>query len=154
MRRTLQTTVAFLTTRVKKPNKDDWEKLKRVLRYLSGTKYLKLCISVDDLGMLKWYVDRSHNVHWDCKDHAGTMFTLGQGAVTSYLRKVKFNTKSSTKTELFGADMYMPEVLWTLYFIQSQGVRRGDYSALSRQQKYTTTDEEWAILKQKEDKTY
>jgi hypothetical protein len=62
-RQDIQTKVAFLTTRVKKPNKDDWGKLKRVLRYLNGTKYLKLCISMDYLGILKWYVDGSHNVH-------------------------------------------------------------------------------------------
>jgi hypothetical protein len=34
---------------------------------------------------------------------------------------VKLNTQSLTETELVGADMYMPEMLWTLYFIQSQG---------------------------------
>jgi hypothetical protein len=33
------------------------------------------------------------------------------------------------------------------------GVQHGDYLILSRQQKYTTTDEEWAILKRKEDNT-
>jgi hypothetical protein len=41
--------------------------------------------------------------------------------VSSYSRKLKTNTKSSTKIELVGADMYMPEMLWSLYFIQSQG---------------------------------
>jgi hypothetical protein len=39
-RRDIQTAVAFLTTRMKSPNKDDWGKLKRVLRYLNGTKYI------------------------------------------------------------------------------------------------------------------
>jgi hypothetical protein len=42
--------------RVKKSDKDDWGKLIRVLQYLNRTKYLKLHISVDDLGILKWYV--------------------------------------------------------------------------------------------------
>jgi hypothetical protein len=88
----IQTTVDFLTRRVKKTKEDDWGKLKRVLQYLSGTKYLKLHISADDLGILKRYVDGSHNIHWDCKGPAGAMFTLGQGAVTSYSRKVKLNT--------------------------------------------------------------
>ncbi len=32
-----------------------------------GTKYLKLKISMGDLGILKWYVDGLHNTHWDCK---------------------------------------------------------------------------------------
>ena len=49
------------------------------------------------------------------------MFTLGKGATSSYSRKVKSNTRSSTETELLTADMYMPEMLWSLYFIQSQG---------------------------------
>jgi hypothetical protein len=49
------------------------------------------------------------------------MFTLGQGAATSYLRKMKLNTQSLTKRELVGADMYMPEMLWMQYSIQSQG---------------------------------
>ncbi len=61
-----QTAVAFLMTRVKSPDKDDWGKLKHVLKYLNRTKYLKLKLSVDNLGLLKWYVDGLHNVHWDC----------------------------------------------------------------------------------------
>ena len=77
-RRDIQTAVAFLTTWVKNPAEDDWGKLKRVLKYLNGTKYLKLNLSVDNLGMLKWFVDGSHNVHWDCKGHGGAMFTMGK----------------------------------------------------------------------------
>jgi hypothetical protein len=74
------------------------------------------------MGIIKWYIDGSHNVHWRCKGHAGAIFTIGIGAVTSYSRKVKLNMGSLTKTELVGADMYMPEMLWMLYyFIQSQG---------------------------------
>ena len=74
---------AVALTQVKTPNKDDWRKLKRLLKYLTGTKYLKLKISVEELGMLKWYVDGSHNTHWDCKGHGGAMFTMGKGATKS-----------------------------------------------------------------------
>ena len=49
------------------------------------------------------------------------MFTMGKGAVSSYSRKVKLNMRSSTETELVIADIYMPEMLWSLYFIESQG---------------------------------
>jgi hypothetical protein len=120
-RRDIQTAVAFLTTRVKSPDEDDWGKLKQVLKYLNGTKYLNLRLSVDNLGMLKWYVDGSHNVHWDCKGHGGAVFKMGKGATTSYSRKIKLNTRSSTETELYAADMFMPEMLWSLHFIQAQG---------------------------------
>jgi hypothetical protein len=36
--RNIQTTVSFLMTRVKAPDKDDWGKLKRVLRYLNASE--------------------------------------------------------------------------------------------------------------------
>jgi hypothetical protein len=60
-------------------------------------------------------------VHCDCTGHAGVMLTFGEGAVSSYSRKVKLNTCSSTETELLGRDMYMSEMLRSLYFMQSQG---------------------------------
>ena len=67
--------------------------------------------------MLKWYVDGSHNIHWDCKGHGGAVLKLGKGATTSYSRKVKLNTRSSTEMELYTADMFMPEMLWSLHFL-------------------------------------
>ena len=53
-RKDIQTTVAFLTTRVKIPDEDDWGKLKRVMKYLKGTNYLKLALAVDKIGFVKW----------------------------------------------------------------------------------------------------
>ena len=52
-RRDIQVAVAFLTTRVKKPDTDDWGKLRRVLKYLKGTKYMKLLLSIYDLSKMK-----------------------------------------------------------------------------------------------------
>ena len=49
VRHDIQTTVAFLTTRVKKPDNDDWGKLKRVLKYLHTTHSLCLTLSVVSL---------------------------------------------------------------------------------------------------------
>ena len=92
-----------------------------MLKYLNGTRYVKLALTVESMGMLKWYVDGSHNVQWDCKGHGGAVFTFGKGETSSYSRKVKSNTRSSTETELLTADMYMPEMLWSLHFIQAQG---------------------------------
>ncbi len=55
----IQTAVPFLITRVKTPNKDDWGKFKQVQKYLNGNKYLKLKLSMVNLGFLKRYVDGS-----------------------------------------------------------------------------------------------
>eukprot|EP00804_Cyclotella_cryptica_P007797 CCRYP_001374-RA/>CCRYP_001374-RA protein AED:0.44 eAED:0.44 QI:0/0/0/1/0/0/3/0/308 len=88
-RRDIQTAVAFLTTKVKNPDEDNWGKLKRVLRYLNGTINLRLCLSVEDMGFVRWYVDASYVIHEDCKGHTGAMMTLGEGAVISMSRKQK-----------------------------------------------------------------
>jgi hypothetical protein len=47
-RRDIQTPVAFLTARVKKPDTDDWGKVKRVLQYLKWTKSMPLNLTVDN----------------------------------------------------------------------------------------------------------
>ncbi len=70
--------VAFLTTSVKSPDKDNWGKLKRVLKYLNGTKYLKLRLSVENVGMLTWYVNGLHNAHLNCRGHGGALFSMGE----------------------------------------------------------------------------
>jgi hypothetical protein len=46
---------------------------------------------------------------------------MGKGATTSYLRKLKLNTQSLMESKLVMVDMYMPEMLQSLYFIQAQG---------------------------------
>jgi hypothetical protein len=51
------------------------------------------------------------------------MFTMGKGSTSSYSRKIKLNMRSSTEIELVAADMYMPEMLWSLNFIQAQGYK-------------------------------
>ena len=120
-RRDIQTAVSFLTSRVKKPDEDDWGKVKRILKYLKGTRTLPLRLTVDSLTSSKWVIDASHAVHWDCKGQTGAGMTLGKGAAVCFSRKQKGNTKSSTETELVGVDDAMPSVLWSLYFIQAQG---------------------------------
>ena len=123
-RRDLQTTVSFLTTRVKAPDEDDWGKLKRAIKYLNGTRRLKLRLKIDgidDIVNLLWFVDASHCVHWDSKGHGGAALMMVRGAMASYSNRVRINTRSSTETELVTVDRYMPEVLWTMYFLREQG---------------------------------
>ena len=120
-KRDIQTAISFLTTRVKKPDEDDWGKLKRALKYLNGTRRPKITLTIESTGVIKWFVDGSHNTHWDCKGNGGAMMVMGCGTISSYSRKIKVNTRSSTETKLVSVDAYMPEFLWSLYFIQAQG---------------------------------
>ncbi len=51
------------------------------------------------------------------------MFTMGKGSTSSYSRKIKLNTRSSTETELGAVGMYMPEMLWMLNFSRLKGTK-------------------------------
>ena len=75
-RRDIHTDVSFLTTRVKKPDEDDWGKLKRALKYLNGTRRLKLTLTIESMGVIKWFIDGSHNTHWDCKGYGGAIMVM------------------------------------------------------------------------------
>ena len=121
VRRDIQTAVAFLFTIVKKPDDDDWGKLKRLMKYLKGTKHLKLRLSVDSMSTIDWWVDASYNTHDDCKGHTGMMMSLGRGAPISSSRKQKLNVRSFCEGELVGIDDALPTILWTRYFIEGQG---------------------------------
>jgi hypothetical protein len=120
-RRDIQPATAFLTTRVREPDEDDWGKIKRVLGYLKGTVHMPLILSADSLTMSRWWVDAAFGVHDDCRGHTGAGMSLGQGMVLSYSWKQKINTKSSTEAELVGVDDSLGYILWARYFMQEQG---------------------------------
>ncbi len=65
----------------------------QVLRYLNGTKHLKLILSEDAINfVIHWYIDALHQVHEDCRGQIGCLMTLGKGAVVSSSKKMKCNT--------------------------------------------------------------
>jgi hypothetical protein len=68
-----------------------------------------------------WYVDASFAVHPNMHGHTGGGLTLGRGFPISASTKQKLNTRSSTESELVGVDDMMPIILWTRYFLLSQG---------------------------------
>jgi hypothetical protein len=112
----IQQTIAVLCARVNEPKEADWNKLVRLMKYLNGTRDLRLTLSADKLNCIKWYVD----VHPDFKSHTGaTMkFGDGEGAPQSMSRKQELNTKSSTETELVVADDVLVMILWTKLFLE------------------------------------
>ena len=107
----IQTALAFLTTRVRDPDEDDWKKLYRVLEYLRGTIKLGLVLRVDSLNVIKWWVDASYVIHPDMKGHTGSTMPLGGGSAISMSKKQKLNECSSTGAEVIGADDVMTQML-------------------------------------------
>ena len=118
----LQPTIAYLCTRVREPDVDDWKKLRRLMKFMEQTKDDVLTLSMDDMRLVKWYVDGSYAVHPDCKSQTGATMTMGSGSVYSSSQKQKINTRSSTETELVATDDMLPQVLWSKYFMDEQGI--------------------------------
>eukprot|EP00980_Cylindrotheca_fusiformis_P021016 scaffold8031_cov82-Cylindrotheca_fusiformis.AAC.1 len=61
----IQVAIAFLTSRVTKADRDDWKKLKRVLQYLNWTIDMPLTLSIDNLCVVKTWVDAAFATHDD-----------------------------------------------------------------------------------------
>jgi hypothetical protein len=115
------TAIALLTARVRSPNKDDWNKFVHLMIYIRGTHTMPLILSANGSGILKWWVDASFAVHPNIRDHSGGGLSLGRRFPIVSCTKQNFNTRSSTETEIVGADDFMPEICWTWYFTKAQG---------------------------------
>jgi hypothetical protein len=112
-RKDMQCAMAFLTTRVKTPDEDDWRKLKRLLRYIRGTIYMPLILKADGMNIVKWLVDASFVTHKDCRGHTEGTMSLGRGSIIGISKKQKINTRSSKEAELVGVDDAAPQMLLT-----------------------------------------
>ena len=65
------TAIAFLMTRVRAPDKDDWTKLVHLMKYIRGSRTMPLILSANGMGILKWWVDASFAVHPNLCGHSG-----------------------------------------------------------------------------------
>jgi hypothetical protein len=113
------TAIAFLTTRVRAPDKDDWNKLVHLMRYIRGTRTMPLIMIANGSGNLKWWVDTSFAVHPNMRGHSGGGLSLGRGFPIVSSTKQKLNTRSSTETEIVGADGHMLDSV----FHEGAGIR-------------------------------
>ena len=112
-----------MTSKVKKPEHDDFKKLVRLLGYLQGTIDLPLTLGANKTGVVKWWADASYAVRNDMKSQTGGTASLGRGSVISMSKKQKLNTKSSTEAELVAADDVMAQMIWTKNFLVAQGYK-------------------------------
>jgi hypothetical protein len=117
----IQPAIAFLATRVKEPDQQDWEKLKRMMCFLYETQDDVLTLEDDGQKTNLWHLDASFAVHKDAKSHTGATMTVGKGAVVSVSTKQKINTRSSTEAELVSIDDVISKVLWMKRFMEAQG---------------------------------
>ena len=113
--------LAFLTTRVKGPDTDDYKKLAHTICYLHGAPDLALTLEADDTHVIKWWVDASFAIHPNMRSHTSGTMSLGKGFTYSTSMHHKINAKSSMEAELVAINNVMPLILWTHYFLEAQG---------------------------------
>lgn len=90
---------------------------------------------------------RARPVHPNMRGHSGGGLSLGRGFPIVSSTKQKLNMRSSTETEIVGADDFMPATCWTWYFIEAQGYQVQDKLFILRQQKRYSSGEEWKGFK-------
>ena len=92
--------VSLLIKIVKSTDKYDWGKLNRVLKYLKGTKHMKVTLVVDSLSVVNWWIYALYNTSDDCSCHTGWMTRLFNKAILSSSLKYKLNAKISTEGQI------------------------------------------------------
>jgi hypothetical protein len=117
----IESTLAFLCTRVSSPDEDDWKKLKRILSYLKGTIDDVRVIEATGLNCLTTWVDAAYALHNNMRSHTGGAMLMGRGLVYGRSSKQKLNTKSSTEAKLVGVSEYFPYNIWLVNFLKKQG---------------------------------
>ena len=105
--------VSILSQRVSNPTKEDWVELKRLIRYLKGTKHFKL-----KLGNLRsnnlivfsdadWAQNRN-----DRKSNTGYLFKFNGAAISWTCRKQQCVALSSTEAEYIALAETAKELIW------------------------------------------
>ena len=117
----LETTVAFLTTRVSKSDVDDWKKLGRLLTWVMNTIEDKRIIGASSLTDLFTWIDAAYAVHTNMRGQTGGAISMGYGILHGKSSKQKINVKSSTESELVGVSEYLPYNIWLMMFMAAQG---------------------------------
>ena len=87
--------IAFLTTRVRELDVDNWRKLEHLLKYLRYTVDMPLILGIGGKGILNWYVNASFAVHANMRGHTGCGLMMGQGFPIVCSANQKLNTHSS-----------------------------------------------------------
>ena len=82
---------------------------------------MKLNLTVENVSLIRCWVDASYNVYWGSIGHNGVMMALGKGSIISNSNKQKLNVNSFNEAELVATHDQLLDIIHTLYFIKAQG---------------------------------
>jgi hypothetical protein len=106
----------------KKPDKDDYRKLERLVTYSRKSMALTLTLESDNLLGIIWWVDASYACHDNMRGQTGGMVSFGKGAMYGTSVKQKLSARSSTVAKLIAVHDVMPQIFWVRQFLIHQGI--------------------------------
>jgi Reverse transcriptase (RNA-dependent DNA polymerase) len=115
--------VGVLCRFLKNPGKEHWAAVKHLLRYVKGTKDLKLIYSpVERTHPFITFSDADHGGHPDnARSTAGFVSLVAGAAVHWSSRLHRQVTLSSTESEYVSASAACQEIMWMRYFFEEIG---------------------------------
>lgn len=116
--------VSILSQKIKQPTNLDWNEAKRVVRYLKGTKELKLKLSSNSNGKTgleaysdaDWAEDRT-----DSKSHSGFLLHYNGSTIAWSCRKQSCTAWSSCEAEYIAMAETSRELLWIIKLLDDFG---------------------------------
>ena len=118
----ISASISILSQKIKKPTKRDWTELKRVVRYLKGTKDLKLKLGGNNTDGLVGFADADWAENrTDRKSNSGFIFTLNGGAISWSCRKQTCVSLFSTEAEYIALSEASQEGIWIKRMLKDLG---------------------------------
>lgn len=110
------------------PTLHDMHRVKRVIRYLSGTRELGLFFRASGSVKLTCMADASYNSSEDSKGQSGYVFTLGNTDAVFYARsaKQKCVALSSTESEYVTLCDAATEIVWLRQLLKDMGFEQSE----------------------------
>ena len=113
--------VTVLATRSQSPRESDMSHLIRIVRYLSGSRYVAPIFDGNVPIKPEIYADASHCIHPSGHGHGGIIITLGSAPIHCQSYKLKLATRSSAESELVVLEEAVTYVSWLKLLLNELG---------------------------------
>lgn len=118
--------VSELSSHVRCPTEEDWEKLTHLLRYVNGTRHIGMCIEIPSGPIcVNASIDSSHGCHANMRGQGAGVLSLSRdgtaGTIHCESYKLALNTKSTAETELVTMSDYASQALHVASLLTEQG---------------------------------
>jgi hypothetical protein len=95
------------------PGIQHWKAVKRIVRYIAGTRFHGILYSQEKGGMVTGYTDADHGGNLDDRTStSGCVFLCSSGSISWFSRKQECNSLSTTESEFVAASEAAKEAIW------------------------------------------